>query len=98
MSPEGEYRVRYEPDVGEFGRLLVTSIGDEDLVWLPYICEPRDGCVELGGISHGTQAAWGDTYWFSLFVGRVSRIEYWGNQVLIREHQAVAPSSNATTI
>ncbi|WP_197427472.1 hypothetical protein [Bradyrhizobium retamae] len=47
------------------------------------------GDVVLGGITTGSQAVWGDCYWFEVEANAGARcIEYWGDQVLWRKDWA----------
>ena len=92
IGPDGPYEAIYDPDAenSDEGRVTIVGLSTEPLSWGPYICNRSSGGWEVGGISHGTKEVWGDVYWFSLFTCGPPRIEYWGNQVLIRIDPASA--------
>ena len=63
----------------------MSGLGETaDGEWAVYVCERNAHGWELCGITQGTQHVWGDTYWFELRLGPAVRLNFWGNQVLIR--------------
>jgi len=89
-GPTGRYRLGFRPDEDE-GHFEVT-LGDLSTVWDVEVCEREGDGWRLNGLTRDTAATWGDTYWFSLeTTGSRPRIQYWGDQVLVREDQAAAP-------
>jgi hypothetical protein len=88
-GPTGRYRLGFRPDVDE-GHFEVT-LGEVSTVWHVDVCEREGDGWRLAGLTRDTVGAWGDTYWYSLGTGPTPRIQYWGDQVLIREDQADLP-------
>ncbi|WP_036051053.1 hypothetical protein [Bradyrhizobium sp. Tv2a-2] len=88
VGPEGNYAVEFTPTNG-LGSIK-TTIGDAAMTWhVDFVGLNEGGDVILGGITTGSQAVWGDCYWFEVEADAGARsIEYWGDQVLWRKDGA----------
>lgn len=88
-GPEGSYEIQFEP-TDEWDGVIDVSIGSVATRWQVLDANrEEDGAVVLGGMTDGSEALWGDQFWFELrFSDAPPLIRYWGNQVVWREDQA----------
>lgn len=93
-GPQGPYTLAFDPQ--KDARCARITSGEETSFWMIDRCEPAPRGWELGGLTGPAWAQWDDVYWASIFVGsEVERIEFWGNQVLVRTDLAHHPASFA---
>jgi hypothetical protein len=89
VGPEGDYGVEFTP-TNDDGSIKATIIG-APMTWrVDFVGLNEGGDVVLGGLTRGSEAVWGDCYWFRVKADAGAPcIEYWGDQVLWRKDWAV---------
>jgi hypothetical protein len=89
QGSEGLYEIAYNPQYGDDG-LLEAEITGISMQWVVELSEQDSDGWRLAGITHGSQAIWGDCYWFELILlDRPIEIRYWGNGVVWRTDQSI---------
>ena len=88
-GPNGQYSVVFRSVGGSDGDIEV-SIDGISMTWTvdSVDCEGGSGIV-MGGMTTGSEAIWGDQFWFELRPDDSPPvIRYWGDQVIWREDRA----------
>lgn len=88
-GPDGAYDLAFRP-TDDWDGVIDTVIGGVAMTWHVVTSDLHpEGGRSLGGMTIGTDAAWGDQFWFELVLGpEPSTITYWGNQVVWRVDHA----------
>jgi hypothetical protein len=63
VGPEGDYAVEFTPTNG-LGSIKTTIVGTPMTWHVDFVGLNEGGDVVLGGITRGSEAFWGDCYWF----------------------------------
>lgn len=89
QSEDGPYTISFQP-TDEWDGKITVSIRGQTMHWdVVDADKAADGKVILGGMTCGSEALWGDQFWFELrLTDTPPMIRYWGNQVIWREDKA----------
>src|SRR5688572_1045924 len=82
----GAYELAFRP--GDRPVIAVRGLVADVLTWWVERCDRTEGGWELSGLTHATKPIWGDVYWFIVHTTGERRVEYWGNQVIVRTDPA----------
>ena len=78
------YELRFRP-IDVWDGLVEGSIGEHDLSWPVDLCEIDEQSSFVAGMTRGSEALWGDVYWFVIrYDAPQPVIEYWGDRELVR--------------
>ncbi len=83
-GPDGPYELAYSR-VDDWDGIVQVEIKGVAMTWHVERFNHEEGQISLSGMTVGSDAVWGDQFWFQLSLSAVPvRIDYWGNQVLWR--------------
>ncbi len=86
IGPHGLYELAFTPDRDE--GVIEARLPGGALRWIVEVCE-RDGAGwRLCGLTRGTQAPCGDTYWFELRTAAPARVEYYRKTLVRTDYEA----------
>jgi hypothetical protein len=85
QGPEGAYELDFQRSDEWDGQMDVIIAGVAMRWNVDNVEQYDDGSMALGGLTQGSESLWQDCFWFQLYLNPMPvRIEYWGNQVLLR--------------
>jgi hypothetical protein len=88
-SPDGDYVLAFRP-LDEWDGVIEVTIAGEAMSWhVVRGDEEEDGTVSLSGMTVGSDAVWGDQFWFELVTKPgPAQIKYYGDRALWRNDTA----------
>jgi hypothetical protein len=85
-SADGTYQI----DVDDKSQdQVVATYKGERFPWVVWVKEVCNGTFRLQGMTFGSDAFLGDTFWYELTLSAPCVIRYYGNQVLVSEDREV---------
>jgi hypothetical protein len=90
-GPDGPYRLGFIPLDEWDGELVVEGLARPMRWSVLSIDLNEEGALVLSGTTDGSDAVWGDQYWFEARVEPApASIAFWSDQVLVRTDKASA--------
>ncbi len=89
VGPEGPYALRFTP-IDEWDGVLDVVLGGQSFRWsVDSIDLAENGELTFSGMTVGTEALWGDQFWFAVRKQpEPSTVTYYGDRVVWRTDEA----------